>query len=267
MSITVILNVYKRPNYLIEQIRAVQNQSVKPTNIIIYKNFVEGVEIPSIPDEINNNISIIESKNKNFGVWGRFAVALVANTEYICVCDDDTIPMPKWFENCLNTMNIKPGLLGTNGVIFSKGDNYAIERNVGTGGFNNEITEVDIVGQSWFFKREWLHYLWEYTPNYDNDLAAGEDIAFSANLQKHGIKTYVPPHPENNKDLHGRSPETGLQYGLNAHATSYTGMPKFDIVLKDFINNRGFITLNNKVSGGNKKKYRKTKTKKYKKSI
>jgi hypothetical protein len=110
--------------------------------------------------------------------------------------------MPKWFENCLNTIKEYPGLLGTNGVIFNKGDTYDFNsyKNIGwLGEKNNLTTEVDIVGHAWFFKREWLHYLWEYKPNYNEVLAAGEDIAFSAMLQKNGIKTYVPHNPENNK--------------------------------------------------------------------
>lgn len=257
-NITVILNVYKRPQVLIEQLTAVQKQSVVPTKIIIYKNFVEGIELPSIPDELNKNVTIIES-SENFGVWGRFAVALLANTQYVCVFDDDTIPMPKWFENCLNTIKEFPGLLGTNGVIFDKGDQYKAT-NIGWHTGNDKTTEVDIVGHAWFFKREWLHHLWEYTPDYSKILRSGEDIAFSAMLQKHGIKTYVPPHPKDNKDLWGSNPETGWKYGQNSVGISMIeGSGLFEITLKDFIHNRGYITINNRISGGRRKKTRKYK--------
>ena len=261
MSITVILTVFKRPHLLIEQINAIMAETVKPEKIIIYKNYVENIELPDIPEELKQNISIIKS-NKNFGVWARFAIGLLANTEYICVFDDDTIPMPKWFENCLNTIKEYPGLLGTNGVIFNKGDIYE-GKNIGWHSGNETTVEVDIVGHAWFFKRELLHYLWEYTPNYSKDLTRGEDIAFSANLQKHGIKTYVPPHPENNKELWGSNPDTGFKYGTNSAAISMTnGKPQFEEFLKDFIHNRGFITINNKNKNGGK---RNRKTRKYKK--
>ena len=260
MSITVILTVYKRPHVLIEQINAIMAQTIKPEKILILKNFVEGVELPVIPDELSKNISIVKS-TENFGVWGRFAIGLLANTEYICIFDDDTIPMKKWFENCLNTIKEYPGLLGTNGVIFNKGDAYNFNsyKNIGwIGEKNDKTTEVDIVGHAWFFKREWLNYLWEYTPNYTNVLAAGEDIAFSAMLQKHSIKTYVPPHPENDKDLWGSNPDTGFKYGRNAAATSINGLSEFEKVLKDFIHSKGYITINNRVpSGGRKSRSRK----------
>ena len=49
MSITAILNVFKRPHTLIEQLEAIQNQTIPPDNIIIWKNNAEGVIIPEIP--------------------------------------------------------------------------------------------------------------------------------------------------------------------------------------------------------------------------
>ena len=52
MSITAILTVYKRPYSLIEQLEAVQSQSIIPENIIIWKNAAEGVELPIIPDHL-----------------------------------------------------------------------------------------------------------------------------------------------------------------------------------------------------------------------
>jgi len=247
-KITVILNVYKRPHVLIEQITAVKKQTFSPEKIIIYKNFVEGIELPKIPDELNKNITIIES-SENFGVWGRFAIGLLANTEYVCIFDDDTIPMPKWFENCINTMKVTPGLLGTNGVIFKKGVEYNGE-NVGWNTPNETTKEVDIVGHSWFFKREWLQYLWDYIPNYDSVLRRGEDIAFSAMLQKNGIKTYVPAHPKDEKDLWGSNPELALKYGREDAAISMEddAKTKFNTVLKHFIEDMGFITINNKTN-------------------
>ena len=254
MSITAILTVYRRPHVLIEQLIAIQNQTIKPDKIIIFKNFYEGVELPIIPDELNKNVTIITS-SENFGVWSRFAIGLLANTVYVCIFDDDTIPKSKWFENCLNTMNTSPGLFGTNGVIFNKGDKYLFN-NIGWIYNNNDTTtEVDIVGHSWFFKREWLHYLWEYTPDYSELLRGGEDIAFSAMLQKHGIKTYVPPHPKSNMDLWGSTWDTGNKYGMNLAATSVIdGHATFEKVLQDFINNKGYVTINNKKQNGAKKK-------------
>ena len=86
MSITAVLNLYKRPYVLIDQLRAVQSQSIPPENVIIWKNSVEGIEMPEIPEELNHNIIIINS-SKNWGVWGRFTIGLLVNSKYICVFD------------------------------------------------------------------------------------------------------------------------------------------------------------------------------------
>jgi GT2 family glycosyltransferase len=153
MSITAVLTLYKRPYTLIEQIIALKKQSIPPENIIIWKNYSEGIEMPKIPDNLNKNIIVIES-SKNFGVWARFYVGLLVNSMYICVFDDDTIPGKDWFKNCLDTMNTHCGLLGTIGLRFKKGNNYSHYPRIGWDGPNNNVEQVDIVGHSWFFKRE-----------------------------------------------------------------------------------------------------------------
>ena len=50
-------------------------------------------------------------------------------------------------------------------------------------------------------------------PDYDYMFRAGEDIAFSYVLQKYGINTYVPPHPQLKPNLWGSSPLKAITYG------------------------------------------------------
>ena len=246
MSITAILNVFKRPHTLIEQLEAIQNQTIPPDNIIIWKNNAEGVIIPEIPYVLKKNVSIIES-SKNFGVWARFTCGLLVNSKYICVFDDDTIPGKDWFKNCSETMKTHCGLLGTIGLRFNKGNSYNHESRIGWHGPNNNVEQVDIVGHSWFFQQNWLHYLWECEPDYEYMLTSGEDIGFSYILQKHGINTYVPPHPLNNTDLWGSQRNLALKYGTENVATSLQpgSLDKFDKALKHFIN-KGFIIMYNR---------------------
>jgi GT2 family glycosyltransferase len=246
MSITAILTLYKRPYSLIEQLEAVQNQSVPPESIIIWRNSVEGFELPKIPEKLMNKVTIINSST-NFGVWARFAVGLVANTEFICVFDDDTIPQYNWFKNCLDTMKVKEGLLGTIGIRFDAGKAYRGTR-FGWDGPSDEIEEVDIVGHAWFFKRSWLGYLWQFTPDYNIFLRCGEDVAFSYMLQRVGIKTYVPPHPKNDLSMYGSTPALAMEYGNDGKASIALtpGMiERFGQVLEYFIVNLGFKTINN----------------------
>ena len=246
MSITAVLTLYKRPYTLIEQLIAVQNQSIPPTKIIIWKNHAENIEVPTIPEELMKNVTIINS-SENFGVWARFAVGLLVNTEYICVFDDDTIPQKRWFENCLNTQKTHRGLLGAIGIVFNEGTKYEGKR-YGWDGACDEPVEVDIVGHAWFFRQEWLSYLWQFHPIYDFMIRAGEDIGFSVMLQRHGIKTYVPPHPKDNLEFYGSDPKKALQYGCDSAAitSDMAIFPIFQGILTSFINDVGFETINNK---------------------
>ena len=220
MSVTAILTLYRRPYCLEQQVRAIQNQTIVPKEIIIYQNSSDGISLPPLPDDIMKNVTIIKS-SKNYGVWARFAIALLANTEYVCLFDDDTIPGRRWFENCLNSMNVKEGLYGTVGIKFPNNSYYISEHNrVGWPNPNNTITQVDIVGHSWFLKRKWIHYLWESPPDYIQHLKHGEDIQLSFALQKHGIPTFVPPHPPGQFEFYGSIPNTAWTYGTDASAIS-----------------------------------------------
>jgi len=247
MSITAVLNLYKRPYTLIQQLEAVQNQSIPPENIIIWNNYTEGVTIPDIPENLKHNLIIIKS-SKNFGVWARFTCGLLVNSKYICVFDDDTIPGKDWFKNCIETMKTHRGLLGTVGVKFAKGCNYVVTRpRIGWDTPNENIEQVDIVGHAWFFEQCWLHYLWECQPDYNLMFIAGEDIGLSYIFQKYGINTYVPPHPVDNIDLWGSHPEYGRTYGEDDAAISRGDTYEyFNRALSHYIN-LGFVTINNRV--------------------
>jgi hypothetical protein len=72
------------------------------------------------------------------------------------------------------------------------------------------------VGHAWFFKREWLQYLWREKPTTWHN---GEDIQFSYLAQKYaGIKTYCPPHPPQDREMHGSV--LGNELGIDDKATS-----------------------------------------------
>jgi GT2 family glycosyltransferase len=219
-NITVILNCYKRPEYLKEQIEAIENQTIKPKEIWIWYNNPEDREQIDLSEEFGD-YKIITS-NHNFKFHGRFALGLLSQTEYVVFFDDDTIPGPRWFENCFNTLE-KTGdaILGTAGVFFTgELDTYDYGRHakIGWNGGNyNEIRKVDLVGHSWFLRKENLKYLFYEEPmTWDN----GEDIQLSYLALKHGnIETYVPPHPPENQDLWGSNKKLGNLYGTDNNSS------------------------------------------------
>jgi GT2 family glycosyltransferase len=215
--ITVILNCYKRPQYLHEQIEAIRNQSISPEEIWIWYNKPEDQNQYDLTDL---NCKVVTC-NHNFKFHGRFAFGLLAQTEYVAFFDDDTIPGNKWFENCLDTIKQGyDGILGSTGILLG-GDYYHPHQKIGwNGGGNNQVVEVDLVGHSWFMKKDYLRYLWYEDPiNWDN----GEDIQLSYQAQKYGdIKTYVPPHPLEDHSLWGSLPEKGNTYGNDENANWIT---------------------------------------------
>lgn len=108
--ITAIMTGYERPQYLEEQLKALQQQTVAPTDIMLWYN--QG----SVPQHAPLPGVKTVSCNYNFMFHGRYALALLAQTQYVAIFDDDTIPGPRWFENCLETMKTHPGILGTAGI-------------------------------------------------------------------------------------------------------------------------------------------------------
>lgn len=221
-SVTVILNGYKRNN-LREQVDAIDKQTYPVEEIFYWQNTVDGFQYDE--DTYSNLNSALS--NYNYGVWARFAYALNARTDYVCVIDDDTIPGTRWIENCVNTYENYPGLLGGIGLWF-KNKNYELEiledGSVAKFGWQVNIPEpvqVDIVGHSWFFARDLLSVFWREIPERHWTMLCGEDIHFSHMLQKYtNLKTWVPPHPPEDTSLW--SSLKAIQYGGDHLATANT---------------------------------------------
>ena len=211
-DVTVILNSYRRPYNLKMQIDAIKNQTVKPKQIWLWVNAHDDNEGF---DYSNLGVDRIFKNDYNWKFYGRFAAALLADTDYVAIFDDDTIPGSKWFENCFTTMKTSEGILGSAGVTLNS-DRYVDHVRCGWPSNNEETTRVDLVGHAWFFKRDWLQYLWREKPTtWDN----GEDIQFSYLAQKYGnIQTFCPPHPPEDKSVHGSI--LGNELGIDNKATS-----------------------------------------------
>jgi hypothetical protein len=247
MDVTVILNGYKRGNQLNEQLEALNNGTIKPKEILLWYN--------NPGDDNLINYEIMESVptalcNYNFGVWARFAYAFNARNEYVCIFDDDTIPGKRWLENCLDTMKTHEGLLGSVGLLYlnplppehSSYYEHYLRFGWPENGNNDVPIQVDLVGHSWFFKKEWLSHMWREIPNPKYN-TCGEDMHFSYMLQKYAnIPTYVPPHPKDNKELWGSI--KGAEYGGDQNSLWETnqlgidGTPFKQLMNEYFVNQR-----------------------------
>lgn len=189
--ITTILNVYRRPYYLPEQIASIRNQTIKTSEIWLWINDHE--DNRSFDYDSLGVDKIIRS-NYNFKYHGRFTLALLAQTPFVSVFDDDTIPGDMWYENCINTMKTTNGILGGAGIILNS-KQYANHERVGWPSQNLTTTRVDLVGHAWFIPKKAINVMWNETPYLNN----GEDIQLSFNAQKYaGIETFCPPHNPSN---------------------------------------------------------------------
>ena len=229
--ISVILNVYKRPYSLEEQIRSILNQSIKiePENIHVWYNTPEDKTIiQNLPSDLK--IKTYQC-NHNTKFFGRFTLPLLCKTKYVAMFDDDIICGKDWFKNCLETIEKEDAILGGSGVLLH-GNQYQPNSKVGWNGIKSpESIEVDLVGHAWFFKQEYGKFMWEeQPPSWDN----GEDMFFSYIAQKHNIKTIVPPHPEHNQELWSNVPGRDRNMGNDAAAS--------------WIHNKDHMTLRNSIT-------------------
>mgnify|MGYP003633306627 CR=1 FL=1 len=240
--ISIILNVYKRPYTLEHQIESIKNSSIdiKSENIHVWYNNVDGLEQPLPKDPLIKTYR--SSWNTTF--FGRFTIPLMCRTPYIAMFDDDMMCGTKWLENCVNNIEKKDGILGGSGIqVLQK--RYRPNKVIGWNGTKVENpTEVDLVGHAWFFKQEYAKFMWEEEPpSWEN----GEDMFFSYMAQKHGIPTYVPPHPQTDMEMWSNVPTRDNKWGVdrNAHSLSHGNhIPLRDKIVGQLID-KDWKTVNN----------------------
>lgn len=212
-KISVILTAWERPQNLEEQVERVLAQTIPPQEIILWYNqpkkklgLFERKQLTSFKNDKYVRKIICDY---NFGIIPRFAFALCTEGEYVCIFDDDTMPGPRWFENCLTYVDQESALCGTIGLRYLSRTELKTEKpRMGWEAMNPSLEFVDTVGHSWFFRREWARYFWDEEPLLRS---FGEDIHFCAMLKRHGIRTACPPHPEENRELWGSTkPELGV---------------------------------------------------------
>lgn len=216
--VTAILTVYKRSQYLPMQIKALREQSVPPDEIWVWCN-----ENDSDTEDYSAMADRVICSNANWKFWGRFAIANLARTEFVAIIDDDILPRKHWIRNCIDTVrNGFDGILGGSGAILPKSGGYSSKHKVGWNGHHyDNATEVDVICQTWFFAKKHLQYIWRDPPDtWEN----GEDIHFSCSALKYGgVKSYVPPHPEDNEDMWSCLPDFGKMANDSAAVHKSTG--------------------------------------------
>ena len=241
-DVTILLSGYKRPYSLLEQYNAIKNQSYKNIDLALWINEVDGI---TFNEDVLSACKTIKS-NDNYGVWGRFALALNFPTQYICIIDDDTIPGSRWIENCLNTHSSYNGIITTRGVLMNGGKDslYPLPESYTAHGWcnqNEEVVQVDMGCHCWFFDKNILRAFWASMPN-SLPMNYGEDMHLSFVAQKHfGLGTYVAPHPKNDVEMWGSNPKTGEKYGSDENAISWSNKANYGMrTYWNYMRNNGY---------------------------
>jgi glycosyltransferase involved in cell wall biosynthesis len=221
-DISVVCTLFKKPESLVQQIKAINNQTIKPREILLFQDCVPENYKLELKPPLADCFDHIKTAEKNVGVWGRFDYARRAKGRYVCLFDDDTIPGSRWLENCYTNMRNEEGIYGTIGIVLTEKDRYPFGGyyRVGWDGPYSKRAEVDFVGHSWFFRREWLDYMFDGTENFRNLKYVSEDMCLSVQCLKRNIKTFVPPHPYRQLDFWGSMPETAKRFGKSDGSVS-----------------------------------------------
>jgi hypothetical protein len=220
MSITAILNAYRRPHAIQKQIDSLTAQSVKPDEIWVWRNNHSdwNIDLSTL-----SGVDKYCDSNYNWKYFGRLSFGMMAKTDFVAFFDDDTVPGNRWLENCLETYKESPGLLGGIGLVQLDTMNYMNHVRHGCATNNTTTTQVDLVGHAWFMPKIYLGLTWIEEPvTYET----AEDMHLSYMLQKYGkINTYVPKQPKD--DLSLSSSLYGYELGVDDKTESVTDQKNF----------------------------------------
>jgi hypothetical protein len=217
-TVTVVLNGFKRQKTLPAQITALKNQTYKIDRIMYWNLKSDKPEFqPDYALLKKEGIEYAETSH-DYGVWGRFTFALNTNTDFICMMDDDVIPGPGYIQNCMETYEKQPGILGMMGTVIVEENRKWMQ--YGWRDLNNrKPVQVMYLYQSHFFPRNVLQAFWSELPNWEIvcNRRIGEDMHIAYVAQKYfKLNTYVVPHPKDNKNIWGNI--IGDTFGEDEHA-------------------------------------------------
>ncbi len=216
-TVTVVLNGFKRQFTLAEQIESLKAQSYPIKKIMYWNLFSEDPKFKPDYELLRRESIEYAETTHDYGVWGRFSFALNATTDFVCIMDDDIIPGRRYIENCIMSYERQPGIYGAFGTCFNHaggGTNYGWRE-----ARNWTAKQVNYLYQTWFMPREALHVFWSemISEALTKHRHIAEDIHLSLMAKKYlGLRSYVVPHPENDRELWGNIAE--LKYGLDEFA-------------------------------------------------
>jgi len=203
-----IITLWKRSEYLEEQLEAIYNQSVRPKEIIIIQNENHFL----IDEKIYQKYDLKLIRSDINSLYHRWIISYLSSGEYVCVFDDDVIPGKDWIKLCYRVSQNHNALVGPSGRVARPTSDPAWESVEGHAG---EDRICDWVCNSYFFKADWLRHI-VAASRYDDHQMTFDDIQLAAALKAvGGIISVVPGQPSDKSDYAGHSKR---QYGHDSHA-------------------------------------------------
>lgn len=233
-----IITLWKRRSYLEEQLAAIRGQSMIPREIIIILNEKHMSE-SDVRDIAGPNVKIICSDINS--LYSRWALAYIAEGDYVAVFDDDVIPGEYWIDNAIRACRCYNALVGSQGRIFNRKGKHEFFKIVtpDVDAKDENIiscSETDIfcdwVCNSYLFKREWVGNILGQV-RYRDSYKTFDDIQLSVSLFINGgIRCITPMQPVYEKRLHG---SLRREYGSDAYAIWKTNSEKHFSERKSYI--------------------------------
>lgn len=212
-DVAVILTSYKNQDAIVLQLEALQKQTLTPKEIFLFTDSINGPDTNDSIKELLQKFDDVNVCSEVMDVWERLRyVKNTAKSNYICILDADVIPGISWLENCHYHMQENEGIYGTEGVILQKPEQYPHDGFFCLGWRKpyHESVMVDFVRQSWFFKKDWLEFMFGDTEEFQKHKYVAADMYISFKCKEHGIPTFVPPHPYWDLEQWGLKPESSM---------------------------------------------------------
>lgn len=222
LPVTVILTEFKRP-YLEEQLQAIRASG--PSLVWLVRQDGPQALEHQHPVHMWHGIDRVILVSPNSGVWTRFFLALEAETEYVAIFDDDTIPGPGWLSYALEhaTATLVVGVGVVKGRPLDHYD-WKLDQRWGWPGWpekgvspytDHPVVDVDWGGHCWVMRTSHLRAVAHAFSKVRRFPDQGEDMAISYAFQACGRGTIAlkQDQPEISCSL------KGMEYGMDKHRT------------------------------------------------
>jgi hypothetical protein len=178
-AVTVIADVWRRPQYFNRMLWAIGNQTHRAKEVWVTAfNSKSEANFTLLAREYEEatNISIkLTRSDYNYKYFGRFALAALAKTPFVALFDDDCIPGSQLLHNLLHMMHVKTGEY--HGLLSMKGHSQLVESPTGPGKSHELMSywrdwnyrpetpiHADVSGGLWFLRTEWLRQMFRELP-------------------------------------------------------------------------------------------------------